>query len=213
MESAERRTRLNGRKVRSVYLITYSKANVEIISSRESFAVVVLDSFQNADATSKTKVLQWVCSQERHQNGEIHYHMAVKLDRNRRWLTVRNYADKKHGLKLNFSSSHANYFSAWKYATKDDEEYLESECHPDLKNAPQTQEASKARIAGMEEMKNAGKRENEDGSSGSRFMKFLKWQCKKELRVGWNCCPLLISRRKKAKLIWPSLSPIAATKQ
>ena len=65
MESAERRTRLNGRKVRSVYLITYSKANVEIISSRESFAVVVLDSFQNADATSKTKVLQWVCSQER----------------------------------------------------------------------------------------------------------------------------------------------------
>ena len=158
MESAERRTRLNGRKVRSVYLITYSKANVEIISSRESFAVVVLDSFQNADATSKTKVLQWVCSQERHQNGEIHYHMAVKLDRNRRWLTVRNYADKKHGLKLNFSSSHANYFSAWKYATKDDEEYLESECHPDLKNAPQTQEASKARIAGMGGNEKRGKK-------------------------------------------------------
>lgn len=88
-----------------------------------------------------------VCSQERHQNGEIHYHMAVKLDRNRRWLTVRNYADKKHGLKLNFSSTHANYFSAWKYTTKDDKEYLKSECYPDLKNAPQTQEASRARIA------------------------------------------------------------------
>ena len=147
MESAERRPRLNGRRVRSVYLITYSKANVEIIASRESFAVVVLDSFQNADPTSKTRVAQWVCSQERHQNGEIHYHMAVKLDRNRRWLTVRNYADKKHGVKLNFSSTHANYFSAWKYTTKDDKEYFESEGHPDLKNAPQTQEASRARIA------------------------------------------------------------------
>ena len=121
--------------------------NVEIIASRESFAVVVLDSFQNADPTSKTRVAQWVCSQERHQNGEVQYHMAVKLDRNRRWLTVRNYADKKHGLKLNFSSSHANYFSAWKYTTKDDKAFLESECHPDLKNAPQRQEASRARIA------------------------------------------------------------------
>ena len=139
--------RLNGRRVRTVYLITYSKANVEIIASRESFAVEVLDSFQNADPTSKTRVAQWVCSQERHHNGESHYHMAVKLDRIRRWLTVRNYADKKHGLKLNFSSSHANYFSAWKYTTKDDKEYLESECHPDLKNALQTQQASRARIA------------------------------------------------------------------
>ena len=43
---------MNGRGFRSVYLITYSKANVEIIASRESLAVVVLDSFQNADPTS-----------------------------------------------------------------------------------------------------------------------------------------------------------------
>lgn len=149
MESAGRGAGLNGRQIRSVYLITYSKADVEIIASRDSFAVVVLDSFQNADPTSKSKVVKWVCSQERHQNGEIHYHMAVKLDRNRRWLSVRNYADKKHGLKLNFSSTHANYFSAWKYTTKDDNEYLESEGHPDLKNAPQTQEASQACVGEM----------------------------------------------------------------
>ena len=158
MESAERGPRLNGRKVRSVYLITYSKANVEIIASRESFALVVLDSFQNADLTSKTKVVQWVCSQERHKNGQIHYHMAVKLDRNRRWLTVRNYADKKHGLKLNFSGNNAKYFLAWKYTTKDDKEYLESECHPDLKNAPQTQEASQMRIAEMAGSEKRGKK-------------------------------------------------------
>ena len=158
MERAERGPRLNGRRVRSVYLITYSKANVDIIASRESFAVVVLDSFQNADPTSKTKVVQWVCSQECHQNGDIHYHMAVKLDRNRRWLTARNYADKKHGLKLNFSSSHANYFSAWKYTTKDDKQYLESQYHPDLKNAPQTQEASQTRIAEMGGSEKRGKK-------------------------------------------------------
>ena len=184
MESEGRGARLNGRQIRSVYLITYSKADVEIIASRDSFAVVVLDSFQNADPTSKTKVVQWVCSQEHHQNVEIHYHMAVKLDCNQRWLMVRNYADKKHGLKLNFSSTHANYFSAWKYTTKDDNEYLESEGHPDLKNAPQTQEASQARIGEMGRNEKRGKRENEDGSPGYRFMKFPKWQCKKTLRVG-----------------------------
>ena len=39
MERAERGPRLNGRRVRSVYLITYSKASVEIIALRESFAM------------------------------------------------------------------------------------------------------------------------------------------------------------------------------
>ena len=71
---------------------------------------------------------------------------------------MQNYADKKHGLKLNFSSSHANYFSAWKYTTKDDKEYLESECHPNLKNAPQTQEAIQARIAEMGGREKGGKK-------------------------------------------------------
>ena len=63
---------------------------------------------------------------------------------------MRNYADNlKHDLKLNSSSSHANYFSAWRYTTKDDNEYLESECHAGLKNAPQTQEVSQTRIVEM----------------------------------------------------------------
>lgn len=139
------KTRLSRRKVRSVYLITYSRAQPERIESRDSFAVKVLDSFENANPNTTSKVLQWVCSEEKHQDGGIHYHMAVKLDRSRRWLKVRNYADKTHGVKLNFSSSHANYYSAWKYTTKEDTQYLESEGHPDLKNAPQTQEASEVR--------------------------------------------------------------------
>lgn len=145
------KTGLKGRQIRSVYLITYSKADAEIIASRESFAVAVLDSFENADPSSKTNIVQWVCSEEKHKNGDSHYHMAVKLDKNRRWLKVRNYADSKHGVKLNFSSSHSNYYSAWKYTTKEDKEYLQSPGHPDLKNAPQTQEASLSRIGGGKE--------------------------------------------------------------
>ena len=71
---------------------------------------------------------------------------------------MRNCADKKHGLKLNFSSSHANYFSAWKYTTKDDKDYLESECHTDLKNASQTQEARQACIAEIGGNEKCGKK-------------------------------------------------------
>ena len=59
---------------------------------------------------------------------------------------------------LNFSGSHANYFSAWKYKTKDDKDYLESECHPDQENAPQTQTASQTNIAEMAGNEKRGKK-------------------------------------------------------
>ena len=84
-EAASKRD-LRSRQIRSVYLITYSQADTEMVSSRNSFAVIVLDSFQNADPQSQSQVVQWVCSEESHKEGGIHYHMAVKLDRNRRWL-------------------------------------------------------------------------------------------------------------------------------
>ena len=138
---------LGRRQLRSVYLVTYSQANSEIVDSRESFVLIVLDSFENADPKCRSQVKQWVCSEELHKDGGKHYHMVVKLDRSRRWLQVRDYADNKHGVKLNFSSTHANYYSGWKYATKEDKNYLQSASHPDLRNAPQTQEASEKRKA------------------------------------------------------------------
>ena len=50
-------------------------------------------------------------------------------------------------MKLNFSSVHANYYSAWKYATKEDAKYMQSQDHPDLQSSPpKTQEASEVRI-------------------------------------------------------------------
>lgn len=58
-----------------------------------------------------------------------------------------NYADSKHGVKLNFSSTHANYYSALKYATKEDQEYLKSQDRANLKNVPlQTQVASEVHL-------------------------------------------------------------------
>ena len=139
-------------------LITYSQADEQIVSSRESFAVIVLDAFENSDPETQSRVVQWVCSEESHKNGGIHYHMAVKLDCYQRWLKVRNYVDTKHGIKLHFSSVHANYYSAWKYATKEDKQYFQSPDHPDLKS-PKTQKASQTRVGnGKKKEQKASKR-------------------------------------------------------
>ena len=87
----------------------------------------------------KAKSYDGCAVKKSHKRGGIHYHMAVKLDSNRRWLKVRNYADTKHGVKLNFSRVHAKYYSAWKYTTKEDAKYLQN-------SPPKTQEASEVRI-------------------------------------------------------------------
>ena len=66
---------LESRSVRMVYLLTYSKANPDICSSRQSFSDKVLEAFMSIGV----EVGQWVCCQEEHkENGGHHYHMAVK---------------------------------------------------------------------------------------------------------------------------------------
>ena len=70
---------LSSRDVRRVYLITYSQANLEIVPTREGFARIILDAFDNAVPESNATVIHWVCSQESHADGGLHYHMAVKL--------------------------------------------------------------------------------------------------------------------------------------
>ena len=131
------------REVRSVYLITYSQADLDKFPTRDSFARTVVRAFDET-RSGLADIVQWVCSQERHSSGGTHYHMAVKLSHARRWLRVRNYLDDNHSIQVNFSSVHSNYYSAWRYTTKEDSEYVQSVNHPDLVNSapPRTQEAS-----------------------------------------------------------------------
>ncbi|KAK2562471.1 hypothetical protein P5673_014132 [Acropora cervicornis] len=41
----------------------------------------------------------------------------------------------EYGINANYPSNHHNYYSAWTYVTKQDENFVESAGHPDLKNA------------------------------------------------------------------------------
>ena len=76
-----------------------------------------------------------------------HYHLCVKLDRNQRWLSSKEFLRNEYGINANYSSKHHNYYSAWTYVTKEDENFIESAGHPDLKNAsePKTSAASRAK--------------------------------------------------------------------
>ena len=136
-------TDLEHNAVRRVYLVTYSQANLEHFPKRRSFAQAVVGSFSKANG----KVLQWVCYRESHENGGHHYHLAFKLDRCQRWLSSKNYMRELHGITVHFSNLHYNYYSAWRYVTKEDEHVLQSEDHPDLWNskAPKTNTACNER--------------------------------------------------------------------
>ena len=125
-----------------MYLITYSQADKSKIPTRNSFAEAVLKAFDG----SSSKVLQWYCSQESHKKSGMHYHMWLKLDRNQHWLRAKNFLQQHYRISVHFSSVHANYFTAWKYVTKEDENSVESGGHPDLNDSdgPSTSKAHMA---------------------------------------------------------------------
>ena len=130
---------------RSVYLITYSQANLEIVPDRRDFAMMVKDAFEKTG--SGTTVLQrWCCCKEEHKDGNPHYHLAVKLNMQRRWASVRNYLAKRYKIHINFSDGPGNYYEAWKYCTKSDTEVLLSDDHPDFTNAPRTTAATTQKV-------------------------------------------------------------------
>ena len=108
------------RQVRSVYLITYSQADFQLFSTRESFATAI----ENAFSSSQTDLLHWVCCLENHSQVGVHYHMAVKLNRNQRWLGVKDKLKSEFSVVVNFSTNHANYYGAWRYVTKEDMQAL-----------------------------------------------------------------------------------------
>ena len=90
-----------------VYLITYSRADLEKIPTRQTFAETVCEAFAK---TRHATVKQWVVSHEMHSNTTdstsaniFHYHMALKLQMRARWLSVRNLLDERYGVKVNFS--------------------------------------------------------------------------------------------------------------
>ena len=130
-------------KLRSVYLITFSQCDSSHLS-RAEFANIIVDAWHSR---SRARICQWVVSLEAHENGGSHFHMAIKLTATSRWRAIRKLIDTKYGIKLNFSDSHENYYTAYSYVVKEDPDFVLSPGHPDLSNAdpPPTTKATSQR--------------------------------------------------------------------
>eukprot|EP00794_Sanderia_malayensis_P021424 gene21424-biopygen13 len=108
----------------------------------------------------------WACSKETHEKSGFHYHMAIKFSESNRWLKAKTHLQAKHNIIVHFSEGklYHNYFSAYKYVTKEDKEALHSDGHPDLTSAtsPRTSKSSKKLMCKKRE-RSANRMEPVDG--------------------------------------------------
>ena len=141
---------LRSRQQRLVYLITYSRADPQKVPSREAFGAIIVNAFEQLCVA---RVEYWVVSEEKHHDNEetsefpTHFHMAVKLTTRARWSRVRSHLQSTFNIQVNFSSNHNTYYSAFKYVTKEDANFVVSSCNPDLKDPPRTEKAIAAKKA------------------------------------------------------------------
>lgn len=118
------------RKTREVFLITLSQAPAEY--SKEFFSTMIRDAFaMNGEGV----IEKWVCAKEPHKNGGNHYHMTVKLDRQKRWQRVKTYISETYGVQVHFSDKKQGrdeapgYDGAYMYTVKGGD-FIVSQDHP-----------------------------------------------------------------------------------
>ena len=102
---------------RSVYLITYYDADLEKVSTREAFADVWVEAFE------QEFVAHWACCLENHsKENKVHFHLAIKLTW--RWKMVKEKVVRESDIVCNFQEFHTNYYDAFRYVTKEDADYV-----------------------------------------------------------------------------------------
>ena len=121
---------LGSRVARRTYLITHSQANLTKFPTRESFGNCVVSTFNSGEG--KAKVNHWACCLENHENSGEHYHLCVKLSEPKRWKAIKDKICREHGIVLHFSEKRDNYYTAYKYVCKSDEDVFLCENHPNL---------------------------------------------------------------------------------
>ena len=118
------------RATRRAYLVTYSQADREKFPTRQNFGECVENAFNSCAGV--VTVSHWAYSLGQHAQGGEHYHVSAKLRGPRRWKAVRDFFAYRHGINVNFSDNHHNYYSAYRYVTKQDKSVCLIPVHPNL---------------------------------------------------------------------------------
>eukprot|EP00111_Clytia_hemisphaerica_P005053 TCONS_00014537-protein len=121
---------LRSEDVRSVYLVTYSRADLVKFPTRKSFGDAVSKAFR--DAPGKVVPVYWAVCQEAHEDGAAHYHASILLTKPRRWNPIKEILTKTYGIVVNFKENDRGYDSAYEYISKSDGDLFCSENHPNI---------------------------------------------------------------------------------
>ena len=110
---------IGNRVVRRVYLVTYSRADANLCDTRDRFAELVLQAFNFQ--RGGVRALHWVVCREAHEGGGFHYHMAICLSSNKRWLPAKR-ALGAMGIQVHFQDRDdvVNYVGTYIYICKSD---------------------------------------------------------------------------------------------
>ena len=125
---------------KQAYLSTYSQADVPKVQNRKQFVEFVSE-FNREDEI----VGHWVVSAELHRQKVIHYHLVIKLKKQRRFKQMQQNLKKSYDIDLDFKQWHDNYYTAYTYVTKFDTHFVTSENHLVLNKAPLTSKATSTR--------------------------------------------------------------------
>ena len=145
--------------------MTYSEGDLNKVNTRERFAEIFANTF------GVENVKYWACCFEKHDDDEgLHFHIALKLNKVKRWKSVKEKVANESGIVCHFREFHTNYYDAFEYVTKSDPEYVTSVDHPNLINKPRTAVASRKRLSSANDVtehplppvKSAKKREKLD---------------------------------------------------
>ena len=155
---------------RRTYLVTCSQIDLSKFPTRKMFGDAVASAFESG--SGKVKAEYWATCLEEHENGGHHYHTSVKLSSPKRWLSVKNNLDSKYEIQVHFSMKHDNYYSAYKYVCKSDDQVYHSENHPNLKEigSPKT----KACIGAYRQKRKSENTNSKGEGSGSRASKIKR---------------------------------------
>ena len=105
---------------KTVYLVTYSQADVVKVPNHERFAEIVSNAFQSPKDNTPL-VQKWVRWAETHnQTRGFHFHLAFHLKKLRRWSNVRKRLADRYIINVDFREFGQVYYHAYTYVTKID---------------------------------------------------------------------------------------------
>ena len=78
---------LRDHRARTVYLVTYSQADIEKVENRKVFADIVTGAFNQNKLFNFAEY--WCCAKERHRERGRHYHLLLKLRGVYSWKQVK----------------------------------------------------------------------------------------------------------------------------